>query len=84
VGRGLCLPLGTTRWAKPAFFTAKRYDLFFSATAALKSQETIGRNPAFNERFEFIDYVLWERTVFCLTRLNEAVQVLVYDFEARR
>jgi hypothetical protein len=91
VGRGfsfvsaeLAREIGTTRGAETPFFTAKRYDLFFCTTAALKSQETIGRNPAFNERFEFIYDVLWERSVFCLTRLNEAVQVLVYDFEARR
>ena len=84
VRRGFSSPLGATRGAETPFFTAKRYDLFFCTTAALKSQETIGRNPAFNERFEFIYDVLWERSVFCLTRLNETVQVLVYDFEARR
>jgi hypothetical protein len=57
-------------------------DFFFPTAAAFKSQETICRNSAFDERFEFIDHILWEWTVFHLTRLNEAVQVLVYNLEA--
>ena len=75
-------PARQTREA--SFLAAEGHDFFFCTTAAFKSQESIGRNPAFNERLEFIYDILWKRTVFGLTRLNEAVQVLVYDFEARR
>ena len=43
---------------------------------------TVGRQVA--EIVATVYDVLWERTAFCRTRLNEAVHVLVYDFEARR
>jgi hypothetical protein len=76
------LSFTSATWAKTPFFTAEGHDFFFTAASTFQPQETVCRNSAFNERFELIYDILWKRAIFGFTRLNEAVQVLVYNLEA--
>jgi hypothetical protein len=50
-------PAGATR-AEAPLLTTVSHDFFFAAAITLKTQEAVRRDPAFKERFEFIDHVL--------------------------